>query len=162
MTGSCRVLLCCLQGAVGLQGLVELRRQGLVQDQQVDLVDAELAAALVEAVQGLVVAVVADPDLGLEKPRTVKVGGGDGFANLALVAVDGGGVDVAVAGLQAAVTASRVSSGGVWNTPSPRAGRVTPLFRVRVVTSGMDALSVGGLEVGRGGQRLIQRCMAAG
>jgi hypothetical protein len=36
-----------------------------VQDQQVDLVDSELAGAFVEAVQGLVVAVVADPDLGL-------------------------------------------------------------------------------------------------
>ena len=49
------------------QGLVEVRREGLVQDQQVDLVDAELAGALVEAVQGLVVAVVADPDLGLDE-----------------------------------------------------------------------------------------------
>ena len=35
-----------LQGPVGLQGPVERRRQRLVQDQQVDLVDAELAGAL--------------------------------------------------------------------------------------------------------------------
>jgi hypothetical protein len=34
-----------------------------VQDQQIDLVDAELACALVEGVQRLVVAVVGDPDL---------------------------------------------------------------------------------------------------
>jgi len=56
-----------LQRQVRRQRLVELRRQRLVQDQQVDLVDAELARALVEAVQGLVVAVVADPDLGLQE-----------------------------------------------------------------------------------------------
>jgi hypothetical protein len=39
----------------------------LVQDQQVDLVDPELAGAFFKAVQGLVVAVVADPDLGLQE-----------------------------------------------------------------------------------------------
>jgi hypothetical protein len=37
-----------------------------VQDQQVDLVNAELAGALFEAAQLLVVSVVADPDLGLQ------------------------------------------------------------------------------------------------
>jgi hypothetical protein len=46
-----------LQGAVGLQGPVECRRKRLVQDQQVDLVDAELPGALDEPVQRLVVAV---------------------------------------------------------------------------------------------------------
>jgi hypothetical protein len=35
-----------LQGLVGIQGPVERRRQRLVQDQQVDLVDTELAGAL--------------------------------------------------------------------------------------------------------------------
>ena len=55
------------QRPVGLQSRVELRRQRLVQDEQVDLVDAELAGTLVEAMQGLVVAVVADPDLGSTK-----------------------------------------------------------------------------------------------
>jgi hypothetical protein len=40
-----------------------------VQDQQVDLVDAELAGALVEGVQRLVISVVADPDLGLQEDR---------------------------------------------------------------------------------------------
>ena len=42
-----------LQRPVRLQGRLELRRQRLVQDQQVDLVDAELAGALLEPVQGL-------------------------------------------------------------------------------------------------------------
>jgi hypothetical protein len=56
-----------LQGSVGLQGAVELRGQRLVQEQQVDHVDAELVCALVEGVQGGVVAVVADPDLGLDE-----------------------------------------------------------------------------------------------
>ena len=56
-----------LERTVGLQGPVERRRQRLVQDQQVDLVDAELARALLEGVQRLVVSVVADPDLGLQE-----------------------------------------------------------------------------------------------
>ena len=56
-----------LQGTVGLQGPLECRRERLVQDQQVDLVDAELPGALLEGVQRLVVAVVADPDLGFQE-----------------------------------------------------------------------------------------------
>ena len=42
-----------LQRPVGLQGPSKSDGQRLVQDQQVDLVDAELAGALVEAVQRL-------------------------------------------------------------------------------------------------------------
>src|SRR5512133_3852678 len=53
-----------LQGLVSLQGRLEVRGQRLMQDQQVDLVYSKLAGALVEAVQRLVIAVVADPDLG--------------------------------------------------------------------------------------------------
>jgi len=72
-----------------------------VQDQQVDLVDAELAGALVEAVQRLVVAVVADPDLGLHEDLVAgEPGAVYGLADLALVAVRRGGVDVAVAAAQ--------------------------------------------------------------
>ena len=56
-----------LQGRVGLQGPLERGRQRLVQDQQVDLVDAEFPGALLEGVQRLVVSLVADPDLGLKK-----------------------------------------------------------------------------------------------
>jgi hypothetical protein len=87
--------------AVGLERLSEGAGQCLVQDQQVDLVGAELAGALVEAVQCLVVAVVADPDLGLQQDGgAAGCGGVHGLAYLALVAVGGGGVDVPVAGLQ--------------------------------------------------------------
>ena len=122
-----------LQGTVGLQGPVERRRQRLVQDQQVDLVDAELAGALLEAVQRLVVSVVADPDLGLQEDlRPVHVGAVHRLADLALVAVGRRGVDVPVPGAECARTASRVSSGGVWKTPRPRAGISTPLFSVMV------------------------------
>ena len=75
---------------------VELARQRLVQDQQVDLLDTELAGALLERVERLLVAVVADPDLRLDEhvargrvpERRIAL------ADLALVAVGGGGVDV--------------------------------------------------------------------
>src|SRR4051812_49866195 len=52
-----------LQRLVGLHSAVESARKRLVQDQQVDLVDAELGRALVEGVERGVVAVIADPDL---------------------------------------------------------------------------------------------------
>jgi hypothetical protein len=75
-----------LQGPVGLQGRFEVRWQRLVQDQQVDLVDSKLAGALVEAVQRLVVAVVADPDLGLQKDlRAVQARTAHRFSDLPLV-----------------------------------------------------------------------------
>src|SRR3954464_11886465 len=44
--------------AVGLERAVEGARQGLVEDEQVDLLDAELGGALLEVMQRLVVAVV--------------------------------------------------------------------------------------------------------
>jgi hypothetical protein len=69
-----------------------------VQDQQVDLLHAELARALLEPVQRLVVAVVGDPDLGLQEHLgAVKARGADRVADLALVAVGGGRVDQPVA-----------------------------------------------------------------
>ncbi len=75
---------------VCLRRRLELRRQGLVEDQQVDLVDTELAGALLEPVQSLLVAVVDDPDLGPhEHLRPVQTGGGDGFTDLPLVAIRG-------------------------------------------------------------------------
>ena len=108
--------------------------QRLVEDEQVDVVDAELAGALVEGVEGLVVAVVADPHLGLdEHVVAVDAAAADGVADAAFVAVGGGGVDVAVADAQGLSTATSVSSGGVWKTPKPMAGIVTPLLRVNVV-----------------------------
>ena len=90
-----------LQGAVGVLGEVEAAGQRLVEDEQVDLLDAELAGALVEGVQGLVVAVVADPDLRLDEHLLARQAGvADGVADFAFVAVGGGGVDEPVAGLQ--------------------------------------------------------------
>ena len=68
-----------------------------MQDQQVDLIDAELPGALLEGVQRLVVSVVADPDLGLqEHVWAIQVGAANRLADLALVAVRRGGVDVPV------------------------------------------------------------------
>ena len=90
-----------LQRPVCLERLAEVGRQRLVQDQQVDLVDAELAGALVEGVQRLVISVVADPDLGLQEDRrTTALRRVYRFADLALVAVGGGRVNVAVAGAE--------------------------------------------------------------
>ena len=67
-----------LQRAVSVEGPVERAGQRLVEDQQVDLLDAELAGALLEGVQRLVVAVVADPDLRLDEDvGAVEAGGGD-------------------------------------------------------------------------------------
>jgi hypothetical protein len=89
------------EGPVGGHGLVEVAGQRLVQDEQVDLVDAELAGTLVEGVQRLVVAVVADPDLRLQEhllARDARVA--EGFADLALVAIGGRSVDVAVADVE--------------------------------------------------------------
>ena len=90
-----------LERPVSVDGQVEPAGQRLVEDEQVDLVDAELAGALVERVEGLVVAVVADPHLGLdEHVVAVDAAAADGVADAALVAVGGGGVDVAVADTQ--------------------------------------------------------------
>ena len=97
-----------LERPVGLEGPVERAGQGLVEDQQVDLLDAELSGALLEPVQCLVVAVVGDPDLGLEEDvGAVEAGSADRVADLALVAVGGGRIDVAVA-----VTQRRLDGGG--------------------------------------------------
>src|SRR4029079_15353846 len=86
-----------LQGAICLEGPVERRGQRLVEDQEVDLLDAELARALLEPVQRLVIALVGYPDLGLQEPlRAVKARRAHRVADLALVAVGGGSVDQAV------------------------------------------------------------------
>jgi hypothetical protein len=121
------------QGVVGHEGPVERGGQRLVQDQEVDLFDAELCTALLEAVESLVVSVVADADLGLEEDLgAIQAGAADGLADLAFVAVGGRGVNQPVPVSSAACTASRVSSGGVWKTPRPSAGISTPLLRATV------------------------------
>jgi hypothetical protein len=71
----------------------------LVEDEEVDAVDAKLAGALVERVEGLVVAVIADPHLGLDEHIvTVDAGSADGVADTGFVGVRGGSVDVPVPG----------------------------------------------------------------
>ena len=56
-----------LQSTVRLKGPLEGRRKRLVQDQEIDLIDTEFPSTLLEAVQRLVVSVVADPNLGLQE-----------------------------------------------------------------------------------------------
>jgi len=92
-----------------------------MEDEQVDLVDAQLAGALVEGVEGLVVAVVTDPDLGFDEDvLAIDATAADGIADTALVAVRSGGVDVAVADAQRGLIS-------------------TPLLRVNVVVIGSPA-----------------------
>jgi hypothetical protein len=69
----------------------------LVEDEQVDPVDAELAGALVKGVESLLVAVVAAPDLGLdEHVVAIYSAATDGVTDTALVVIGGDGVDVSV------------------------------------------------------------------
>ena len=69
-----------------------------MEDQQVDLIDAELARTLLETMQSLVVSVVTDPDLGLDKDlRSLKARVPDSLAHLPLVAVRRGRVHMLVA-----------------------------------------------------------------
>ena len=87
-----------LERPVGLGREVEPARHRLVQDQQVDALDAQLGRALVEGVQRGVVPVVADPHLRLDEDVVaVEPGPPQALAHLALVAVRRGGVDVPVA-----------------------------------------------------------------
>src|SRR5918996_3130422 len=63
-------------------------------------IDTELPRTLLKTVQGVVVAVVADPDLGLQKHLgTVHTRGVNGLTHLPFVAVRGGSVDVPIAGV---------------------------------------------------------------
>ncbi len=90
-----------LERCVGLAGEGELAGQCLVQNQQVDLIDSEFAGTLVERVQRRVVAVVGDPDLGLDEDvRAIDARTAYGFADLAFVLISSGGVDVPISGLQ--------------------------------------------------------------
>jgi hypothetical protein len=85
------------QRPVRLDREVEAGRHGLVQQEQVDPLDAELAGTLVEGVQGRVVTVVRDPDLRLHEHLgpvdLCHAGTADGVADAALVEVGGRRVD---------------------------------------------------------------------
>jgi hypothetical protein len=70
----------------------------VVQQEEIDVVDAEPQQAAVEAGECLIVAVVADPELGDDEDLVaVDRGASDPLADLALVAVGGGRVDERVA-----------------------------------------------------------------
>ncbi len=72
-----------------------------MQDQHVQLIDAQLSGRLVESAQRGVVAEVGDPDFRFDEYLvTVQPGAADRFAHLALVTVGRRGVDVAVTDLQ--------------------------------------------------------------
>ena len=87
-----------LGGLVGADRVLEVGRHRLVQQVQVDVVDAEPAQAGVEADLRGVVAVVADPQLGGDEDLVaVDAGAADALADLALVVVGGGRVDQPVA-----------------------------------------------------------------
>ena len=112
-----------LQRLVRGDGFVEPVGGGLMQDEQVQVVDAELAGSFLPGVQRLVVAVVADPDLGLdEHVGTVEAGAADAFADLPLVAVGGGGVDVPVAGSKRGLDGRRRLLRGALEDAQPEGG----------------------------------------
>lgn len=88
-----------LERAVGVDRAVEEVRCDLMQDEHVDLLEAELRRRLLEGVEGPVVAVVGRPHLRLDHDVVaVDARGSQTLAHLALVAVRRGRVDVAVAG----------------------------------------------------------------
>jgi hypothetical protein len=75
-------------------------RHCLVQDEEVDLFNTELLRALIESVQGLVISVVGDPNLRFdEQVLAGNARSADTFADLPLIAIRGGSVDMAVANL---------------------------------------------------------------
>ena len=115
-----------------------------MQDQEVDLLDAELGGTLLEAVQGLVVPVVADPDLRLEKdlgPVDVRVS--QTFADLLLIAVGSGGVDVAVSGGQCRLHCSARLVGRGLEHAESECGQVDAVVQGEVL-AGHEFLFAGG------------------
>jgi len=122
--------------------------EGLVDEVEVEVVQAEPGQRLVEGAQSVVLdasgGVVLDPQLGgdpevLPRDAAGLDGGADGF----LVEVGRGGVEVAVPASRAASTAAWVSLSGIWKTPNPMMGISTPLLRVKVCMTCF--VSVGGL-----------------
>ena len=86
-----------LHGAVGAVVVAE----GLVDEQQVDVVGAQAAQGAVDGAGGALVPGVGDPHLGGDEDVLAgQSTGGDGRAHALLVAVGLGGVDVAVADLE--------------------------------------------------------------
>ena len=90
-----------LQRPVGVHGAVEVAGERVVEDEQVDVVDAQLPAALVEGVQRLIVSKVADPHLRLDEDvGSVEPTATHCLADGAFVHVGGRGVDEPITGAQ--------------------------------------------------------------
>src|SRR2546427_4236712 len=93
-----------LERAVGVDREIKLAGQRLMKDEQVELLDVELARALVASVEGLVVTVIADPHLRLDEDvRAVDARAANRRTDLALIEVSSGGIDEAVTGRQGAL-----------------------------------------------------------
>jgi hypothetical protein len=89
--------------------------EGLVDEVQVHVVQAEPLKRRLEGALCVVLAGLLDPELGGDEqfaPRDAAAG--DGSADGFLVLVGGGGVERAVAAASAAVTACSVCSAGIW------------------------------------------------
>src|SRR5699024_3685441 len=90
-----------LQRLVRTNRPLEVGGQRLVQQQQIDLLNTQFPSRLIKAVQRLVVAVVGDPQLGLDEDLgAVQARLLDALADLALVAIGGCGIDQTVANAQ--------------------------------------------------------------
>lgn len=115
-----------------------------MEDEEVNVVDAELAGTLVEPVQRLVVAVVADPDLGLDEHLVpVDPGSMDGLTDLTLVAVRGGGVDVPVAGAQRGLNRGAGLLRRGLEHPEPESGHLDAVVQLQLVHECISTLHVG-------------------
>ena len=122
-----------LDRLVCADGAVELARHRVVQQEEVDVVDAEPPQAAVEADECLVVAVVADPELGDDEDlAAVDRGASDPLADLALVAVCGGGVEERVAVRDRGLDRNGRLLRRALEDAEAEAGISTPLFSVRV------------------------------
>ena len=95
---------------------------------EVDVLHLQTLEALVAGALGLLVAVVVVPALGREEDlAAVEPGWRGPPARPRLVAVGGGGVDVAVAGLEGTGDGlARSRPGGTWKTPNPSWGIDSP------------------------------------